>query len=76
MSKLPSRQAALHVLGVLKSPEGLPPGSFTTKLIEAVFAADISNQAKLEKGFPDEVAAVRLYTNVGEQELIKIARGK
>lgn len=38
-------------------------GSFYTKLFEAAMAADNTNLAKMENGFPLEIQAVRRYKN-------------
>ena len=39
-------------------------GSFRRTLAEAISRADISNLAKLEQGFPDEVRAYRKFSGV------------
>jgi hypothetical protein len=39
-------------------------GGFKTALAEAMIRADIHNLARLELGFPDEVQAYRMYTEV------------
>lgn len=39
-------------------------GGFRTALIEAISHADIVNQAKLAKGFPEEVEAYRNFSRV------------
>ena len=38
-------------------------GGFKTKLIEAIFAADDNNRAKLAQGFPELVEVVNRYGN-------------
>ncbi|HUV11089.1 MAG TPA: hypothetical protein VMX12_08925 [Acidimicrobiia bacterium] len=53
---------------------GYRPGSFSTKIIEAAFAGDVANQAKLAESFPEIVAAVQVWQNVyGSPDLFETA---
>jgi len=38
-------------------------GSFMTGLAETICKGDLTNQAKLAQGFPDEVAGIQKYQN-------------
>lgn len=73
-----SDEEANHVLYVItRGRAGYEPGSFSTRLIDTVFAADPNNRRKLAAGFPGYVAAVQLYQLVtdGMQRLSDIAAG-
>lgn len=73
-----SRSQAMHVLWVMGSPDGMQPGGFIEKLIEAAIVADQNNLALLEQGFEGLVNAVRAWKTLpnGVDILRKIARGE
>jgi hypothetical protein len=78
LSRQISDEEANHVLYVItRARAGYEPGSFTTKLIDTIFAADPENRRKLAIGFPGYVSAVQLYQLIadGMQRLSDIAAG-
>lgn len=72
-----TQQDATHLLSVT-GYEGLEPGSFSSKLIEAALSADTGNQARLALGFGSLMEAVKIYQKVpgGVKILQWIAGGK
>jgi hypothetical protein len=62
MTSIP-RIVAAHVLAHFNEPGGMKAGSFTTRLIDAIAAADHPNQTKLAQVYPDYVAAVQCFHN-------------
>ena len=56
-------------------------GSFHTALIETIMKADMFNQAKLARGFPDDVQVVQRFQNEpgyweGLQERWKVSKNR
>lgn len=78
LAGLTDQQSCQWLLGVLGEPTGLKPGSFTTPLIEAALAADVRNQRKLAREYPEIMAAVTLWKDHDDGHVIvaRIAAGE
>ena len=72
-----SPDVAAHVLFHYGREGGYQAGGFTELIISAIDRADPSNKAKLERGFPEYVAAVNAmqYSSTGIEYLQSIVRG-
>ncbi|MFF0277509.1 hypothetical protein [Streptomyces sp. NPDC004330] len=73
-----TRQTARHVLWIFGYPQGLQPGNFSAKLLDAMAFAPSSQLDLLGRGYPEEVAAIRLakYDENGIATLQAIAAGE
>ena len=76
VDRITQRDAA-HVLYVMGMEGGVQPGNFTTKLIEAMIAADNGNAHRLRAAFTGTMSAVDVYRRMdgGVQILQQIAAG-
>ena len=50
-----------HVLGIMGVKGFYKPGSFTIRLVDTIFHADVMNSAKLRQVFPGYVDAVKAW---------------
>lgn len=69
MSFMTEIEAAEALLGHYQHPDGVRPGGFATKLIEAFEAADPGNTHRLMTGFPEFARPIRICKGLGTDAL-------